>query len=88
MRVPETLAEAKRLVKETRPDQMAELEPGYFGKAIQVEYGGITQRWLVVCSQTASKRELKTFEKGQGASSSCSAGAPGVPAGFQLSGGG
>ena len=62
-RVPETLAEAKRLVKETSQDQMVELEPGYFGKEIQVEYGGITQRWLVVFSQAAYERELKTLEK-------------------------
>lgn len=65
MRVPETLAEAKRLVKETSQDQMVELESGYFGKEIQMEYGGIAQRWLVVSSQTAYERELKTLEKAQ-----------------------
>ena len=65
MRVPETLAEAKRLVKETSQDQMVELKPGYFGKEIQLEYGGITQRWLVVFSQAACERELKTLEKAQ-----------------------
>lgn len=63
MRVPVTLAEVKRLVKETSQDQMVELEPGDFGKEIQVEYGGITQRWLVVFSQIAYERELKTLEK-------------------------
>jgi transposase len=65
MRVPETLAEAKRLVKETEPDQMEELEPGYFGKEVKSEYGGVVQRWLVVFSQAASERELKTLEKAQ-----------------------
>jgi transposase len=64
-RVPETLAEAKRLVKETGQDQMVELEPGYFGKEIRVEYGGIAQRWLVVFSQAGYERELKTLEKAQ-----------------------
>jgi len=63
MRVPETLAEAKRLVKETNQDQMVELEPGYFGQEHQIEYGGVTQRWLVVFSQTAYERELKTLGK-------------------------
>jgi transposase len=63
MRVPETLAEAKRLVKETTQDQMIELEPGYFGKEVKSEYGGVAQRWLVVFSQAASERELKTLEK-------------------------
>lgn len=65
MRVPETLAEAKRLVKETVQDQMVELEPGYFGKEVKSEYGGVAQRWLVVFSQAACERELKTLEKAQ-----------------------
>lgn len=63
IRVPETLAEAKRLVKETEQDQMVELEPGYFGKEVKSEYGGVAQRWLVVFSQAASERELETLEK-------------------------
>ncbi len=63
MRVPETLAEAKRLVKETRQDQMVELETGYFGKEVKSEYGGVAQRWLVVFSQAACERELKTLGK-------------------------
>ena len=65
MRVPETLAEAKRLVKETEREQMDELAPGYFGKEAPSEYSGITQRWLVVFSQAAYERELKTLEKAQ-----------------------
>ncbi len=65
IRVPETLAEAKRSVKETDQVQMVKLEPGYFGKEIPVEYGGVTQRWLVVFSQAAYERELKTLEKAQ-----------------------
>jgi len=65
MRVPEILAEAKRLVKETNPDQMVELEPGYFGKEVKSEYGSIAQRWLVVYSQAAFEREIRTLEKAQ-----------------------
>jgi transposase len=65
MRVPETLAEAKRLVKETAQEEMAELAPGYFGKEMPSEYGGTAQRWLVVFSQAAYERELKTLEKAQ-----------------------
>jgi transposase len=65
MRVPETLAEAKRLVKETRQDQMVELETGYFGKEVKSEYGEVAQRWLVVFSQAACERELKTLGKAQ-----------------------
>ena len=32
MRVPETIAEAKQLVKETGQEEMEELATGYFGK--------------------------------------------------------
>jgi transposase len=65
MRVPETLAQAKRLVKETPAEEMVELEPGYLGKEVSCEYAGIQQRWLVVFSQAAQVRELKTLEKAQ-----------------------
>ena len=59
MRVPETLAEAKRLVKETAQDQMVELAAGYWGKEEKREYGGVEQRWLVVFSQAAYERERR-----------------------------
>jgi len=65
MRVPETLAQAKQWVKETRFDEMLELEPGYWGKEVTREYAGIQQRWLVVFSQAAKSREMKTLEKAQ-----------------------
>jgi transposase len=66
MRVPETLAEAKRLVKETDRSEMTELAAGYLGKEIKSEYGGLTQRWLSVFSQAAYDREIKTLAKAQG----------------------
>ena len=65
MRVPETLAQAKQLVKETPFDEMVELEPGYWGKEVPREYAGIQQRWLAVFSQAAQSRELKTLKKAQ-----------------------
>jgi len=65
VRVPETLAQAKKLVKETPAEEMVELEPGYSGKEVPCEYAGIQQRWLVVFSQAAQGRELKTLEKAQ-----------------------
>jgi len=65
MRVPETLAQAKKLVKETLAEEMSELEPGYQGKEVVCEYAGIAQRWLVVFSEAARGRELKTLEKAQ-----------------------
>jgi transposase len=63
MRVPETLALAKKLVKETLTQEMSELEPGYQGKEVVCEYAGIAQRWLVVFSEAAQNHELKTLEK-------------------------
>jgi len=48
MRVLETLALAKQLVKETQAEEMVELEPGYWGKEMICEYAGVSQRWLVV----------------------------------------
>jgi transposase len=65
MRVPETLGMAKKLVKETPQDAMKELEPGYLGKEVVCEYAGIAQRWLIVFSEAARNRELKTLEKAQ-----------------------
>jgi transposase len=65
MRVPETLAEAKALVKETDRNAMTQLAEGYWGKEVQRQYGGIQQRWLVVFSQAAYERELKTLERAQ-----------------------
>jgi transposase len=65
MRVPETLVEAKALVKETDREAMLQLAEGYWGKEVQSEYSGIQQRWLVVFSQAAYDRELKTLERAQ-----------------------
>lgn len=65
MRVPETLAQAKKLVRETLPEEMSELESGYRGKEVVCGYAGIVQRWLVVFSETAQNREAKTLEKTQ-----------------------
>jgi transposase len=60
-RVPETLAEAKRLLVETNRDQMTELPDGYAYLELPSTYGGIAQRWLVVHSPVAAQREEKTL---------------------------
>jgi transposase len=65
MRVPETLAKAKRLVKETEQPEMTGLTAGYVGQEIKSEYGGVAQRWLIVFSQAAYDREIKTLTKSQ-----------------------
>jgi transposase len=86
MRVPETLAEAKRLVKETEQSQMAELAPGYFGKEIESEYGGVPQRWLVVSHGLRMSENSKAWQRRRPGRKSCrKVVAQGVPSGFQLS---
>jgi transposase len=60
-RVPETLAEVKRLLAETAPEQMTELADGYAYRQVPSEYGGIAQRWLVVYSPVAAQRQEKTL---------------------------
>lgn len=63
MRVPETLADAKRLVRETEQTAMVELAPGYWGKEVEITYGEVPQCWLVVFSQAAYDREVQTLTR-------------------------
>jgi transposase len=65
MRVPETLAQAKQLVRDTLEADMSEIEPGYKGNEVESEYAGVKQRWLIIFSEAAQVRELKTLEKAQ-----------------------
>jgi transposase len=60
-RVPETLAEAKRLVAEPDADAMTALPDGYAFLEIPSDYGDLAQRWLVVYSPVAAAREEKTL---------------------------
>ena len=64
-RVPETLAEAQKLVRETSQETMTELKPGYLGKEMSITYAEIKQRWLLVYSEAAYQRELKSLERAQ-----------------------
>lgn len=65
MRVPETLTEAKRLVKESEKTAMTSLRGGYWGKEVKLTYAEVEQRWLVVFSEAAYERELHTLTKKQ-----------------------
>lgn len=56
MRVPETLAQAKRLAKDTLAADMTDIEAGYYGKETVCEYAGVKQRWLLVFSEAAQAR--------------------------------
>ena len=63
-RVPETITEAKNLVKMNH-DQIKwkVFQKGYKYSSHKSNYGGINQRWLLVYSEQAYKREAKTFER-------------------------
>jgi len=67
-RVPETLSEAKKLVEEENSkiewsnDGLLD-ESGYKWAPFSSHYGGVRQRWLLIYSEQAFKREKKTFEK-------------------------
>lgn len=63
-RVPETIKAAKILLERPETDvNWIEMEKGYKVSTFQSGYGGIEQRWLLVYSAQAYKREQKTLEK-------------------------
>ena len=62
-RVPETLKEVKEHYRQLDKEQMLPLAEGYRYQGVCSMYGGIEQRWLIIHSEQAYKRELKTFEK-------------------------
>jgi len=64
-RVPERLNEAKKWLK--LPDESfvwTELSNGYRMTSLsEACYGGVAQRWMLIHSEHAAKRELKTLQK-------------------------
>ena len=62
-RVPETLKAVGELFAQISIERMVELGEGYMYQPIGNIYGGVNQRWLIIYSEQAYKREIKTFEK-------------------------
>mgnify|MGYP001052246041 CR=1 FL=1 len=63
-RVPETMKETRDLLIQTEIDQMTESSlKGYRYLLTDSDYAGIDQQWLVVFSEKAFEREIKTFKK-------------------------
>jgi len=62
-RVPETLKEAKQRISELQIDRMRECGDGYRVVVVPSSYAGVAQRWILVFSEQAFKREMKTFTK-------------------------
>jgi transposase len=62
-RVPETLKEAKQRIAALNLESMTDCGDGYRIKEVNSRYADISQRWVLVYSQQAREREMKTFEK-------------------------
>ena len=62
-RVPETLKEIREHYQELDQEKMLPLARGYKYLPVSSHYGEIEQRWLIIHSEQACERELKTFEK-------------------------
>lgn len=62
-RVPETLKEVGTHYQDIDRDSMKEIVTGYRYEPVDSEYAGVRQRWLIVYSEQAYTRELRTFEK-------------------------
>lgn len=63
-RVPETISEAKKLMEIPNEDvDWQECGKGYKIASFTSHYGGMEQRWLLVHSDQAEKRERDTLEK-------------------------
>ena len=62
-RVPEKIKEVKAFEQETDVTDMIEVGDGYSTLEKKSDYAGVNQRWLLVFSEQAKKREVKTLEK-------------------------
>ena len=62
-RVPQKLVEAKSIIQQASNVDWEPLENGYSGSWFSSSYGGVSQRWLLVRSQQAKKRESSILHK-------------------------
>lgn len=64
-RVPETLTDAKELISTVDRDHLKETTSldGYHLFSTEMVYGGVRQRWILVFSEKAYVREMKTLKK-------------------------
>jgi transposase len=62
-RVPETIQAAQHLLQTVEPAEMPPSpQAGYSCCEVDSQYGGVAQRWLVVFSQQAYKRDVAAFQ--------------------------
>ena len=61
--MPETLKAVRELFQQITVEGMVALGEGYMYQPVGSIYAGVNQRWLIIYSEQAYKREIKTFEK-------------------------
>lgn len=62
-RVPQKLSEAKTLINQAQELDFTEIGNGYSGAWHQSNYGDVAQKWLLVHSEQARKREMHSLAK-------------------------
>ncbi len=62
-RVPQKIKQAKVIIKDVGHVDFEPLDNGYSGAWFERDYGGVTQRWLLVRSEQANKRERHILDK-------------------------
>lgn len=62
-RVPMTIKSAKEALLALESEQLSHIGNGYSGCWVDADYGSVAQRWLLVHSEQATKREEVTFYK-------------------------
>ena len=62
-RVPSQLNKEKGAVKQALAACLIDVCEGYKGFELEEDYGGVKQRWIVLLSEAAQKREGKTLRK-------------------------
>lgn len=62
-RAPQKLKAVRQAISEQHTLSFIQLENGYSGAWLKMNYGDIEQRWLLVHSEQAQKSELKTLDK-------------------------
>lgn len=62
-RVPETLKEAKEAIATAASEQLTELDAHHRYQLLNSSYAGIAQRWLLIESEAAQKRAMKTVSR-------------------------
>jgi transposase len=62
-RVPQKINEAKSVLKAAKTEKFSPLGNGYSASWFDSDYGGVKQKWLLIKSEQAGKRENYTLNK-------------------------